>query len=35
VAFRLKNPDEELKSADYQGTNIRVGQILLLDGLVE
>lgn len=35
VAFRLKNPETELKSAKYQGTNIRVGQILLLGELVE
>ena len=35
VAFRLKNPDEELKSPKYQGTNIRIGQILLLGELIE
>ncbi len=34
VAFRLKNPEEELKSPKYQGTRIRVGQILLLGDLV-
>ena len=35
VAFRLKDPETELKSPKYQGTNIRVGQILLLGDLVE
>ncbi|QDT84701.1 SGNH/GDSL hydrolase family protein [Gimesia chilikensis] len=34
VAFRLKNPDEELKSPKYQGTRIRVGQIMLRGELV-
>lgn len=34
VAFRLKNPEEELKSAKYQGTNVRVGQILVLGDIV-
>ena len=35
VAFRLKDPDRELKSPKYQGTNVRVGGILLLGDLVE
>lgn len=35
VAFRLKNPDVELKQPKYQGTNIRVSQLLLLGELVE
>lgn len=35
VAFRLKNPDEELKASKYQGTRIRVGQILVLGEVVE
>ncbi|EMI19992.1 O-antigen related protein [Rhodopirellula maiorica SM1] len=30
VAFRLKDPEVELKAAKFQGTNIRVGQILVL-----
>ena len=30
VAFRLQDPDVELKSAKYQGTCVRVGQILVL-----
>ncbi|MFI4851523.1 MAG: GDSL-type esterase/lipase family protein [Gimesia chilikensis] len=34
VAFRLKNPDEELKSPKFQGTRIRVGQIMLRGELV-
>lgn len=35
VAFRLKNPEEELKSAKYQGTNFRAAQILVLGDVVE
>jgi hypothetical protein len=35
VAFRLKNPDVELKSAKYQGTNVRVSQILVLGDVVQ
>lgn len=35
VSFRLKNPAFELKTPKYQGTNIRVGQILLIGSLVE
>jgi hypothetical protein len=35
VAFRLKDPDRELKSPKYQGTNIRVSQLMLLGDLVE
>lgn len=35
VAFRLKDPATELKSPKYQGTRLRVGQILLLGELVE
>ncbi|QDU50227.1 SGNH/GDSL hydrolase family protein [Gimesia panareensis] len=34
VAFRLKNPEAELKTAKYQGTRIRVGQIMLRGELV-
>ena len=34
VAFRLKNPEEELKSEKYQGTKIRVGKIMLRGELV-
>lgn len=34
VAFRLKDPETELKSPKYQGTNIRASQILLLGDLV-
>lgn len=34
VAFRLKNPEEELKTARYQGTRIRVGKIMLRGELV-
>ena len=33
VAFRLENPEEELKSAKYQGTNVRVSQIMVLGEL--
>lgn len=35
VAFRLKNPDEELKSPKYQGTRLRVSHIMLLGELVD
>lgn len=35
VAFRLKDPESELKSDKYQGTNVRVSQIMLLGELVE
>ncbi|NQV27915.1 MAG: SGNH/GDSL hydrolase family protein [Rhodopirellula sp.] len=34
VAFRLKDPDVELKSPKYQGTCVRVGQILVLGDVV-
>lgn len=34
VAFRLKNPEEELKAPKYQGTNVRASQILVLGDLV-
>ncbi len=34
VAFRLENPEVELKSAKYQGTNIRASQILVLGDVV-
>ncbi|MFH1304068.1 MAG: SGNH/GDSL hydrolase family protein [Planctomycetota bacterium] len=34
VAFRLKNPDQELKSPKFQGTKIRVGKIMLRGELV-
>ncbi|MGC4007471.1 MAG: hypothetical protein QM811_31850 [Pirellulales bacterium] len=35
VAFRLKDPETELKSPKYTGTKVRVGQILILGDLVE
>lgn len=35
VAFRLKNPEEELKGEKYQGTNVRASQILVLGDVVE
>lgn len=35
VAFRLKDPETELKSPKYQGTNIRVSQILVLGDVVD
>jgi lysophospholipase L1-like esterase len=35
VAFRLKDPDTELKEPKYQGTKVRVGQILVLGDVVE
>ena len=35
VAFRLENPDEELKSPKYQGTKMRVSQILVLGDVVQ
>jgi hypothetical protein len=35
VAFRLKNPDEELKTPKYQGTRLRVSHIMLLGDLVD
>jgi lysophospholipase L1-like esterase len=34
VAFRLKDPETELRGPKYQGTNVRVGGILLLGELV-
>ena len=34
VAFRLKNPDQELKAPKFQGTKIRVGKIMLRGTLV-
>ncbi|QDU73658.1 hypothetical protein Pan97_06560 [Bremerella volcania] len=34
VAFRLKNPEEELKTPKYQGTNVRASQILVLGDIV-
>lgn len=34
VAFRLKNPEEELKAPKYQGTCVRFGQILILGDIV-
>jgi len=34
VAFRLKDPEAELKTPKYQGTRIRVGQIMLRGELV-
>ncbi|HUT92634.1 MAG TPA: SGNH/GDSL hydrolase family protein [Thermoguttaceae bacterium] len=35
VAFRLKDPAVELKSPKYQGTNVRLSQILVLGDVVE
>lgn len=35
VAFRLKDPEKELKMPKYQGTRVWVGQILLLGDLAE
>lgn len=35
VAFRLKDPEQELKAAKYQGTKVRVGQILVLGEVLE
>ena len=35
MAFRLKDPAKELKAAKYQGTKLRVSQILLLGELVD
>ncbi len=35
VAFRLKDPDTELKAPKFQGTKVRASQILLLGDLVE
>ncbi len=35
VAFRLKDPDTELKDSKYQGTKVRASQILLLGDLAE
>ena len=35
VAFRLANPEVELKSAKYQGTNVRIGQILVLGDVIQ
>ena len=34
VAFRLQDPEVELKSPKYQGTCVRVGQILVLGAVV-
>ncbi|MEW4564861.1 GDSL-type esterase/lipase family protein [Bremerella sp. JC770] len=34
VAFRLKNPEEELKAPKYQGTKVRTSQILVLGDIV-
>lgn len=35
VAFRLKDPEKELKSAKYQGTNVWFGALMLRGDLVE
>lgn len=35
VAFRLKNPENELAAPKYQGTNVWFGKIMLLGDLVE
>ena len=35
VAFRLKNPDEELRTPKYQGTRLRVSHIMLLGDMVD
>ncbi len=34
VAFRLQHPDVHLKSSKYQGTNVRVSQILVIGDIV-
>ncbi|MEW4452445.1 GDSL-type esterase/lipase family protein [Bremerella sp. JC817] len=34
VAFRLKDPEVELKAPKYQGTNVRASQILVLGDIV-
>lgn len=34
VAFRLKNPEQELKAPKFQGTKIRVGKIMIRGELV-
>ncbi|HWL09231.1 MAG TPA: GDSL-type esterase/lipase family protein [Planctomicrobium sp.] len=34
VAFRLKDPEKELKEPKYQGTNLFVGQILVLGDVI-
>jgi len=35
VAFRLKDPEKELKASKFQGTRVWASQILLLGELVE
>ncbi|MDR0871262.1 MAG: SGNH/GDSL hydrolase family protein [Planctomycetaceae bacterium] len=35
VAFRLKDPDKELKEPKYQGTNVWFGQLMLIGDLVD
>ncbi|MHB8901128.1 MAG: SGNH/GDSL hydrolase family protein, partial [Thermoguttaceae bacterium] len=35
VAFRLKDPESELKEPKYQGTKVRASQVMLLGELVE
>ncbi len=35
VAFRLKNPETELKQSKYQGTNVWFGKILLIGDLAD
>ena len=35
VAFRLKNPATELKQPKFQGTKLRVSQVMLIGELVE
>jgi lysophospholipase L1-like esterase len=35
VAFRLKDPDVELKTEKYQGTRVRASQIMLLGDLID
>jgi len=35
VAFRLKDPEKELKEPKYQGTNVRFSQILVLGDVIE
>ena len=35
VAFRLKDPENELRGEKFQGTRVRASQIMLLGELVE
>ena len=35
VAFRLKNPDAELKTPKFQGTRVWISQLMLIGDVVE